>query len=123
MTTRETSQHQRPGVYPPGVCPPGKFPAHGMSPAMIRRITRRKASDSISRGNKIVRHAYPGDRYGKLTVMGPASPEFYGKNTVRRVECACQCGRRKVVRVGNLVKGFTKTCGYQPCRPNGIKER
>lgn len=48
-----------------------------------------------------------GDRYGQLTVMGPA-PDIGGKPAWR---CKCDCGNEIDVRANNLRAGRTKSCG------------
>lgn len=48
-----------------------------------------------------------GQRYGRLTVMGPA--ENVGERTAWR--CVCDCGREVVVRSNRLRSGHTKSCG------------
>ncbi|MCI8539009.1 MAG: HNH endonuclease [Oscillospiraceae bacterium] len=48
-----------------------------------------------------------GQRFGKLTVLGPA--ENIGGKTAWR--CRCSCGRETVVKTYHLRCGHTKTCG------------
>ena len=48
-----------------------------------------------------------GQRYGHLTVLGPA--ENIGTRTAWR--CLCDCGRETVVRTNRLRSGHTKSCG------------
>ena len=48
-----------------------------------------------------------GQRYGKLTVVGPA--ENIGERTAWR--CVCDCGREVVVKSNRLRSGHTKSCG------------
>ena len=50
-----------------------------------------------------------GQRFGKLTVIGPA--ENIGKRTAWR--CRCDCGQETVVRTLHLRSGHTKSCGCQ----------
>ena len=50
-----------------------------------------------------------GQRYGHLTVLGPA--ENVGTRTAWR--CLCDCGQETVVRSSHLRGGHTKTCGCQ----------
>ena len=50
-----------------------------------------------------------GQRYGKLTVLGPA--ENIGNRTAWR--CRCDCGREAVVKTCCLRSGHTKSCGCQ----------
>ena len=48
-----------------------------------------------------------GQRYGRLTVVGPA--ENVGSRTAWR--CLCDCGRETVVPTHRLRSGHTKSCG------------
>ena len=48
-----------------------------------------------------------GQRYGKLTVVGPA--ENIGERTAWR--CVCDCGREVVITSNRLRSGHTKSCG------------
>ena len=48
-----------------------------------------------------------GQRYGHLTVLGPA--ENVGGRTAWR--CLCDCGKETVVKTYHLRCGHTKTCG------------
>ncbi|MCI8887553.1 MAG: hypothetical protein HFG70_05645 [Hungatella sp.] len=50
-----------------------------------------------------------GQRYGKLTVLGPAAN--IGNRTAWL--CRCDCGREKTVKTYHLRCGHTKTCGCQ----------
>ena len=53
-----------------------------------------------------------GQRFGQLTVLGPA--EDIGSMTAWR--CRCDCGRESVVMTGHLRDGHTTSCG---CKPSG----
>lgn len=55
-----------------------------------------------------------GQRYGKLTVLGPA--ENIGNRTAWR--CLCDCGQETVVKTYRLRNGHAKSCGCQGC-PDG----
>lgn len=48
-----------------------------------------------------------GQRYGRLTVLGPA--ENIGERTAWR--CLCDCGRHTTVKTNQLRSGHTKSCG------------
>lgn len=48
-----------------------------------------------------------GNRYGSLTVIGPA--ENIGDRTAWR--CRCDCGRESVVKTAHLRSGHTTSCG------------
>lgn len=49
-----------------------------------------------------------GDKFGRMTVV-----EFVGKskNGSTLVQCRCDCGKTKIVRLCNLISGATKSCG------------
>jgi len=53
-----------------------------------------------------------GSQYGRLTVIseGPRQGRPGGQQ-YRRFHCECSCGATKLVQLGNLRKGFTKSCG------------
>lgn len=58
----------------------------------------------------------PGDRYGKLTYIGPAEKVPSGKCGDRIVYATrgrwrCDCGNEVVLWNRNVVKGLTKSCG------------
>lgn len=54
-------------------------------------------------------HPAPGQRFGRLVVLGPAPAADGGKS---RVYCDCDCGaNNKSVRVKLLMSGQTKSCG------------
>ena len=58
-----------------------------------------------------------GQRFGRLTVLGPA----YSKGYRRYWRCLCDCGKEKPVEGGHLKSGHTKSCGcYRSEKP---KER
>lgn len=48
-----------------------------------------------------------GQRFGRLTVVGPA-PDANGRV---RWSCRCTCGRRKAIRTSHLVDGRSTSCG------------
>jgi len=48
----------------------------------------------------------PGDKYGILTIM-----EELPKTTKRIFLCRCVCGKEKIVIMGNLRNGHTRSCG------------
>lgn len=49
-----------------------------------------------------------GQRFGRLTVLGPSGKNSYG---VKTYLCKCDCGNDKVVNCHCLNKGLTKSCG------------
>ena len=55
----------------------------------------------------------PGEKYGKLTVIKEIDPYVSPKGKKdRRVLCSCDCDGKEVeVSLGNLKKGYTKSCG------------
>lgn len=56
----------------------------------------------------------PGDRYGRLTVIKEVAKRGY----YRYFECKCECGNVKIIAMGALRKGVTKSCG---CLMNEVK--
>lgn len=66
----------------------------------MTKLTKEKVQDLI------------GQKFGKLTIIKKAkdiiSPKG-GKSTT--VLCRCECGNTKIVRLANLKKGHTKSCG------------
>lgn len=53
-----------------------------------------------------------GDRFSRLVVIRELEQSSTPNGTVvRRVECRCDCGRVKAVRLMNLRSGKTKSCG------------
>lgn len=48
-----------------------------------------------------------GQRFGKLVAVEPA----FRKNGAAYWLCACDCGNKKVIRLGDLSQGRTKSCG------------
>jgi hypothetical protein len=48
-----------------------------------------------------------GDRYGRLVIIQEAPK----RGNFRYFECKCDCGNMKVVAMGALRKGVTKSCG------------
>lgn len=56
-----------------------------------------------------------GERFGHLTVLGPA-PGRYGKSFWL---CRCNCGREKAIEASPLRKGHTVSCGEH--KPGPIK--
>ena len=59
----------------------------------------------MSKGTVIDR---TGERYGRLVVMERAPSE--GAPGARWL-CQCDCGRKKIVRAGDLQRGSTRSCG------------
>ena len=48
-----------------------------------------------------------GQKYGRLTVENV----IYQKGKETRVDCVCECGNRKQIRICDVRKGHTKSCG------------
>jgi hypothetical protein len=48
-----------------------------------------------------------GKRFGKLLILSESN-KLNGKSTVL---CLCDCGKEKVIRIGNIIKGDTVSCG------------
>ncbi len=62
-----------------------------------------------------MRRDLTGERFGKLTVIGPEKKEGSKKKYWR---CKCDCGRETVVDHYSLTEGHTKSCG---CIKPGVK--
>lgn len=57
-----------------------------------------------------------GQTYGEWTVIGPASPDRYGR---RQWLCRCSCGKERIVPADNLRSGKSRSCGHKrPIRSN-----
>lgn len=55
----------------------------------------------------------PGTRYGKLTVIQDGKPIRLPSGQVNRtIECLCDCGRVKTIRVVHLVRSRISSCGW-----------
>ena len=63
----------------------------------------------MNRGHSRQKLDLTGQRYGHLTVLGPA--RNVGTRTAWR--CLCDCGQETVVKTNHLRCGHTKTCGCQ----------
>ena len=50
-----------------------------------------------------------GDRFGRLTVIGPESRLSVRNH--RAVLCRCECGNEKIIALNKLRSGYTKSCG------------
>lgn len=49
-----------------------------------------------------------GDTFGRLTVVGISQEKVYGS---RAWECTCTCGKPKVARASDLLRGLVASCG------------
>lgn len=60
-------------------------------------------------------NAFPvvaGDRFWRLTVLGPADPHITPSGyRIRQVAVRCDCGAETVVHLGNLRSGNSTNCG------------
>jgi hypothetical protein len=70
---------------------------------MPRWIAHRRKNKSINAG----------DRFGRLTVIGPGEPRLLGKRKAvfQTQVCLCTCGKTHVVLNRSLVSGKAKSCG------------
>lgn len=50
-------------------------------------------------------------KYGNWTVIGTPEKILEGKTQHYKVLCRCICGRERMVDIGNLKRGKTKSCG------------
>ena len=60
----------------------------------------------------------PGDRFGELTVVKETEPYIYtypdGRTQrIRKCLCVCDCGKERLVRVGDLYSGKVNSCKYK----------
>ncbi len=63
-----------------------------------------------------------GNRYGKLTVIGPTSPNIQQNDLIRRKwKCRCDCGNIVNVIYYNLTTGHTRSCGCM--KRTGLKNK
>ena len=63
-----------------------------------------------------------GNRYGRLTVVGPAEPDTRSNGFLRqRWVCRCDCGNEKIVSGDNLQAGHTRSCGC--LKRTGLKKK
>jgi len=85
--------------------------AGGPEPPAAGRTRPRPAERSVE----------PGQRFGRLTVAGPVIREATGRNR-KAVECLCDCGTSKVIRLENLFHGNTRSCGCRQ-RETGRENR
>jgi hypothetical protein len=53
----------------------------------------------------------PGDRYGRLAVIGEEATEHAAGRSFRRFSCRCECGVLVSVRLQNLRSGQVESCG------------
>ncbi len=73
----------------------------------MKRQARNGAKTGQQDGHSRQKLDLTGQRFGNLTVLGPA--ENVGSKTAWR--CRCDCGRETVVKTHHLRCGHTKTCG------------
>jgi hypothetical protein len=53
-----------------------------------------------------------GMKYGKLTIIKELEPDYDTWNRkIRKVECSCECGGKRITRLSALRYGATKSCG------------
>jgi hypothetical protein len=50
-------------------------------------------------------------KYGKLSIVSVATPDYYRGKCRKRFVCICACGTKLVVRWSNLKSGNTQSCG------------
>lgn len=64
--------------------------------------------------------AEPGTTFGLWTVVARGEPARSGRP---RVLCRCECGLERLVQIGNLVSGGSRSCGRKPCIDRGLGRR
>lgn len=54
-----------------------------------------------------------GQRFGRLTVIAEEKEKYRcpGGKRVRRMFCRCDCGTEKIIQIGALRQGVTRSCG------------
>lgn len=63
-----------------------------------------------------------GQRFGRLTVIGPSISRLTGKHMLW--VCECECGNLSKVKTYNLISGETKSCGcYRRERISKLNDR
>jgi hypothetical protein len=60
---------------------------------------------------KNLRDGEIGKRYGRLVILREAKRRRHSGNLFRMVECVCDCGNKKIIRLSHLCDGATKSCG------------
>jgi hypothetical protein len=63
------------------------------------------------------RKDYIGERFGRLVAIAESDPKIRKdrNSPIRRLRCACDCGRVTIVTVPDLRSGNTISCGcYKP---------
>lgn len=58
-----------------------------------------------------IRSIKPGERFGRLTVIGRSKLRPISTSGGILLLCICDCGNEVAVRSGNLRSGNTKSCG------------
>lgn len=59
-----------------------------------------------------------GEKFGRLTVLGPAPK----RRTCRHWLCRCECGCEKEFNEYNMTRGYTRGCGCQGAVKHGMSE-
>ena len=59
-----------------------------------------------------------GQKFGYLTILEELEPQ----NKKRTFLTQCICGKKKIVRLGNLLNGDTKSCGCMKSRTHGMSK-
>ena len=58
------------------------------------------------------REVRAGDEYFRWTIVEEVQPKVYpNRQKQRRVRCRCSCGTERVIALGNLISGGSKSCG------------
>lgn len=65
----------------------------------LTKLNLKKAAPSLQ----------PGQRFGRLVVLGRANPRSQGRHSMW--ECQCDCGEKIVTRAYSLRSGATRSCG------------
>lgn len=54
---------------------------------------------------------YFGKKFGRLTILKEGTSVKYGKTTMRKVFCSCDCGNHKEIDFNSIKRGKSTSCG------------
>src|SRR3990167_6722771 len=54
-----------------------------------------------------------GKKFNYLTIVEKPFPYYVGKYRCQKVKCLCECGNIKIIDLGHIKQGTTKSCGCQ----------
>jgi hypothetical protein len=68
----------------------------------------------------------PGERHGRLTIIGESESKISGNQLYRMVQCRCDCGKIGSIRLSSLRTGNTTSCGChaaEVAKQNGLNSK